>query len=74
MPSDQIRTLDSGGTNLASHDRYCSGNEKALAVALDLIRAVGLLTSRQAPGASATFFVSLSAGQAHACNTRHPRE
>jgi predicted dinucleotide-binding enzyme len=42
MPVYQIRTLDSGGTRLASHVKVCGHDDEALAIAKDLIRAGGL--------------------------------
>lgn len=68
MPDYQIRTLDSGGTSLANHVTYCSGDDEALAIARDLIRSGGLAHVSAGPRSVEEIFVPLPE-QRHAVDT-----
>jgi predicted dinucleotide-binding enzyme len=61
MPDYQIRTLDSGGTRLASHLTQCSDDDEALAVARDLIKTGGLAHVSAGARGVDEVFVPLSA-------------
>jgi hypothetical protein len=65
MPDCHIRTLDSGGTRLSSHVANCPGDDEAVAVATDLIRAGGLAHVSAGLRSVTEVFVPLSEAGGH---------